>query len=91
MSEHAEASPEEAARLLADFGLAQRLDSKPIELSGGEQARAAFALALARGTPLVVADEPTAELDRDSADQLLAAIRSHAGSRDRVRRRDARP
>jgi ABC-type lipoprotein export system ATPase subunit len=80
VSEHAEATPEEAARLLADFGLGHRLDSKPIELSGGEQARAAFALALARGTPLVVADEPTAELDRDSADQLLAAIRSHAGS-----------
>jgi len=80
VTEHAEASPEEAARLLADFGLGHRLDSKPIELSGGEQARAAFALALARGTPLVVADEPTAELDRDSAGQLLAAIRSHAGA-----------
>jgi len=80
VSEHAEASPEEAARLLADFGLGHRLDSKAIELSGGEQARAAFALALARGTPLVVADEPTAELDRDSAGQLLAAIRSHAGA-----------
>ncbi len=80
VSEHAEASPEEAARLLADFGLGHRLDSRPIELSGGEQARAAFALALARGTPLVVADEPTAELDRESAGQLLAAIRSHAGA-----------
>lgn len=80
ISEHAEDSPEEAERLLADFGLAHRLNSKPIELSGGEQARAAFALALARGTPLVVVDEPTAELDRDSAGQLLAAIRSHAGT-----------
>ncbi len=78
--EHAEASPEEAARLLAAFGLGHRLDSTPIELSGGEQARAAFALAIARGTPLVVADEPTAELDRDSAGQLLEAIRSHAGA-----------
>ncbi len=80
VSEHAEADPEAAARLLVDFGLGHRLASKPIELSGGEQARAAFALALARGTPLVVADEPTAELDRDSAGQLLAAIRSHAGA-----------
>jgi putative ABC transport system ATP-binding protein len=80
VSEHAEDSPEEAAALLASFGLGHRLGSKPIELSGGEQARAAFALALARGTPLVVADEPTAELDRDSAGQLLAAIRSHAGA-----------
>ena len=80
VAEHAEAAPEEAARLLADFGLEHRLGSKPIELSGGEQARAAFALALARGTQLVVVDEPTAELDRDSAGQLLAAIRSHAGA-----------
>ena len=66
--------------LLADVGLADRMGAKPIELSGGEQARAAFALALARETPLVVADEPTAELDRDSAALLLEAIRRHAGS-----------
>jgi putative ABC transport system ATP-binding protein len=70
----------EASALLADFGLAHRLGSLPIELSGGEQARAAFALALARGTPLLVADEPTAELDRGSAGPLLEAIRSHAGT-----------
>jgi ABC-type lipoprotein export system ATPase subunit len=78
--EHAEDAPEEAERLLTDFGLGHRLDATPIELSGGEQARAAFALAIARGTPLVVADEPTAELDRDSAGRLLAAIRGHAGA-----------
>ena len=63
--------------LLDDFGIGNRLDAKPIELSGGEQARAAFALALGRGAPLVIADEPTAELDRDSAGALLAAIRRH--------------
>ncbi len=78
--EHADAAPEEAVRLLVEFGLGHRLDSTSIELSGGEQARAAFALALARGTPLVVADEPTAELDRGSAGQLLEAIRTHAGA-----------
>jgi putative ABC transport system ATP-binding protein len=69
-----------AVSMLAEFGLEHRTDSKPIQLSGGEQARAAFALALARETPLILADEPTAELDRDSAAPLLAAIREHAGA-----------
>jgi putative ABC transport system ATP-binding protein len=69
-----------AAAMLREFGLANRIDARPIELSGGEQARAAFALALARGTKLVIADEPTAELDRDSAAPLLDAIRAHAGA-----------
>ncbi len=73
--EHAEDVQSRAERLLADFGLAHRLDSRPAELSGGEQARAAFALAIARATPAVVADEPTAELDRGSAGQLLTALR----------------
>ena len=76
--DHAESARAAAEQLLADFGLAHRLGSKPAELSGGEQARAAFALALARATPLIVADEPTAELDRGSAGQLLTALRRHA-------------
>jgi putative ABC transport system ATP-binding protein len=78
VAEHAEAAPV-AEGLLADFGLADRLGSRPAELSGGEQARAAFAFALARSTPAIIADEPTAELDRDSAGRLLEAIRRHAG------------
>ena len=69
-----------AVGLLGEFGLEHRVDARPIELSGGEQARAAFALALARRTALVVADEPTAELDRESAGPLLEAIRAHAGA-----------
>jgi putative ABC transport system ATP-binding protein len=79
LAEHATDEPEVARELLADVGLAHRLDSLPIELSGGEQARAAFALAVARGTPLVVVDEPTAELDGESGHLLLDAIRRHAG------------
>jgi ABC-type lipoprotein export system ATPase subunit len=75
-----EQTSDAAGSLLAEFGLAERLGSRPAELSGGEQARAAFALALARGTPLLVADEPTAELDRGSAGPLLDAIRSHASA-----------
>jgi ABC-type lipoprotein export system ATPase subunit len=69
-----------AVQMLAEFGLGHRVDARPVALSGGEQARAAFALALARGTGLVIADEPTAELDRDSAGPLLEAVRSHAGA-----------
>jgi ABC-type lipoprotein export system ATPase subunit len=64
--------------LLVEFGLEHRLDARAIQLSGGEQARAAFALALARRTPILLADEPTAELDRDSADPLLRTIQDHA-------------
>jgi putative ABC transport system ATP-binding protein len=65
---------------LGEFGLESRIDAKPVELSGGEQARAAFALALARRTPLLLADEPTAELVRGSAGPLLQAVREHAGA-----------
>ena len=57
------------------LGLTKRFDARPAELSGGELARASFAVALAQGTPLVVVDEPTAELDRATARAVLAAIR----------------
>jgi putative ABC transport system ATP-binding protein len=63
---------DEALELL---GISARRDHRPGELSGGEQQRAAFAQALVAGTSLVVADEPTAELDVDSAGALLGSIR----------------
>jgi putative ABC transport system ATP-binding protein len=78
LREHAEDAPAPAQELLAEFGVGDRLDSRPVELSGGEQARAAFALALARGTPLIVVDEPTAELDRATAAVIVAAMQRHA-------------
>jgi putative ABC transport system ATP-binding protein len=78
LAEQSEATGEEAHELFRAFGIEHRLGSLPAELSGGEQARAAFALGLARGAPVLVADEPTAELDRDSAARLLAAIHAHA-------------
>jgi ABC-type lipoprotein export system ATPase subunit len=62
------------------FGIGHKLGDRPSQLSGGELARAAFALALARRAPLVLADEPTAELDRESAAALLEAIRAVSGS-----------
>jgi ABC-type lipoprotein export system ATPase subunit len=79
LREHASDARGPASQLLLSVGLGHRLDSRPGELSGGEQARAAFALGIARQTSLVVLDEPTAELDRDSASALLEAISGHAG------------
>jgi putative ABC transport system ATP-binding protein len=78
MAEQSEATGKEAHELFRAFGIEHRLGSLPAELSGGEQARAAFALGIARGTSILVADEPTAELDRDSAARLLEAIHAHA-------------
>jgi ABC-type lipoprotein export system ATPase subunit len=80
LAEQSENSHDESLELFRAFGIEHRLHSHPAELSGGEQARAAFALALARNTPIVVSDEPTAELDHDSAHRLLDAIRSHAAA-----------
>ncbi|HET8608100.1 MAG TPA: ATP-binding cassette domain-containing protein, partial [Gaiellaceae bacterium] len=76
LAEHAGTGP--GAALLARFGVEHRLGERPRALSGGEQARAAFALALAREAPLVLADEPTAELDGDSAARLLQMLRESA-------------
>jgi putative ABC transport system ATP-binding protein len=66
----------EARELFRAFGIQGRADRIPSALSGGEQARAAFALALLRRTPLVLADEPTAELDQASAVALLELVRA---------------
>jgi putative ABC transport system ATP-binding protein len=63
--------PEEVLEIL---GIEHRVDHRPAELSGGEQARAAMAQILVGGSTIVVADEPTAELDTASAASLLQAV-----------------
>jgi ABC-type lipoprotein export system ATPase subunit len=66
------------AALIHRLGLSHRLHARANELSGGEQARAALAAGLARGTRLVLLDEPTAELDRTSADRVAEVLREVA-------------
>jgi putative ABC transport system ATP-binding protein len=68
-----------ADELLDTMALRDRADHRPAELSGGEQQRAAFAAALMTGPSLVVADEPTGELDSASAQALLACVTGATG------------
>ncbi len=70
----ARTATDRAMALLDRVGVAARADHRPAALSGGEQQRVAFCRALANGPKLLLADEPTGNLDPGTSDQVFGAL-----------------
>jgi len=66
---------EKALKILSSLGIGDRVKHKPAELSGGEQQRVALARALANDAPIILADEPTGNLDSVRAKEIMQILK----------------
>lgn len=73
--ENREAAAKRAENWLRKFGLGERLTHRPMELSGGEQQRVAIARALINNPDIILADEPTGNLDKNAANDIMKIIK----------------